>query len=95
MTASFSKTIRQAGLVLVFAISFAALASTASFAQTPSPEAKQMCSGDAIRLCSSEIPTYAAIGACLNKKWDQLSSGCRTVLERDRAALKSGKVAAH
>ena len=92
MTASFSKTIRQAGLVLGFAISFSALASTASFAA--SPEARQMCSGDAIRLCSSDIPNISAITACMRKKKDQLSSGCRTVLERDQAAQKSSKVAA-
>ena len=95
MTATFSKTIRQAGLVLGFAISFSALASTASVAQTASPEAKQMCTGDAIRLCSSDIPNLAAIEACIKKKWDQLSSGCRTVLLRDQAALKSRNVAAH
>ena len=94
MTASFSKTIRQAGLVLGFAMSFAALASTASFALTPSPEAKQMCTGDAIRLCSSDIPNLAAITACMKRKKDQLSSACRTVLERDQAALKSRKVMA-
>src|SRR5437879_2456995 len=62
MTASFTRAIRQAGLVLAFATSFSALASTASFAF--SAEAQQMCTGDAFRLCSSEIPNIPKIAAC-------------------------------
>ncbi len=91
MTASFTKTIRQAGLVLGFAVSFSAL-STQSFAF--SSEARQMCTGDAMRLCSSEIPNIPAITACMYKKKAQLSSGCRTVMDRDLAAQRSSKVAA-
>ena len=91
MTASFSKTIRQAGLVLAFAVSFSALSSSASFAF--SAEAQQMCTGDAFRLCSSDIPDVAKITACMMKKRASLSTGCRTVMDRDLAA-QSGKVAA-
>jgi hypothetical protein len=91
MTASFSKTLRQAGLVLAFATSFSALASTSSFAF--SAEAQSMCTSDAFRLCSSEIPNIPKITACMMKhRWD-LSAGCRTVMDRDLAAQKS-KVAA-
>ncbi len=91
MTASFTRTIRQAGLVLAFAISFSALSSTHSFAF--SAEAQQMCTSDAFRLCSSDIPNVSAITACMMKKRASLSTGCRTVLERDLAA-QAGKVAA-
>ena len=91
MTASFSKTIRQAGLVLAFAVSFSALSSSASFAF--SAEAQQMCTGDAFRLCSSDIPDIAKITACIMKKRASLSTGCRAVMDRDLAA-QSGKVAA-
>jgi hypothetical protein len=90
MTASFSKTIRQAGLVLAFAVSFSALSSSSSFAF--SAEAQQMCTGDAFRLCSSDIPDVAKITACMMKKRASLSTGCRTVMDRDLAA-QSGKVA--
>ena len=90
MTASFSKTIRQAGLVLAFAVSFSALSSSASFAF--SAEAQQMCTGDAFRLCSSDIPDVAKITACMMKKRASLSTGCRTVMDRDLAA-QAGKVA--
>ena len=50
MTASLTKTIRHAGLMLAFAVSVSALSSTSSFAF--SAEAQQMCTGDAFRLCS-------------------------------------------
>jgi hypothetical protein len=91
MTASFSRTIRQAALMLAFAGSFSPLASTSSFAF--SAEAQQMCTGDAFRLCSSDIPNIPAITACMIKHKAQLSTGCRTVMDRDLAAQGS-KVAA-
>jgi hypothetical protein len=91
MTASFSRTLRQAALVAAFAISICALSSRSSFAF--SAEAQQMCSSDAFRLCSSEIPNVSAITACMLKHRSQLSAGCRTVMDRDLAA-KQSKVAA-
>ena len=91
MTASLTRTIRHAGLVLAFAVSCSALSSSASFAF--SAEAQQMCSGDAFRLCSSEIPNMSAITACMMKQRAKLSVGCRTVMDRDLAAQAS-KVAA-
>ena len=83
------KTIRRASLVLAFAVSFSAL-STQSFAF--SAEAQSMCTGDAFRLCSSDIPNVSAITACMMKKRSSLSTGCRTVMDRDLAA-QVGKVA--
>jgi hypothetical protein len=90
MTASFTRTIRQAGLVLGFAASFSALSSSSSFAF--SAEAQQMCTGDAFRLCSSEIPNIPRITACMIKQRSNLSSGCRAVM--DRELKQSSKVAA-
>ena len=81
MTASSTRAIRQAGLVLAFAVSFSALSSSSSFAF--SPEAQQMCTGDAFRLCSSEIPNIPRITACMMKQRANLSSGCRAVMDRD------------
>jgi hypothetical protein len=91
MTASLTKTIRHAGLMLAFAVSVSALSSTSSFAF--SAEAQQMCTGDAFRLCSSEIPNIPAITACMVKHKADLSVGCRAVMDRE-AAKASGKVAA-
>jgi hypothetical protein len=89
MTAS--NTIRQAGLVLAFAVSFSALSSSASFAF--SAEAQQMCTGDAFRLCSSEIPNIPKITACMIKHKADLSTGCRAVMDRD-LGKQASKVAA-
>ena len=92
MTNLRTQTIRQAGLMLAFAVSISALSSTSSFAF--SAEAQQMCTGDAFRLCSSEIPNIPRITACMVKNRASLSAGCRTVMDRDMAAQKSSKVAA-
>jgi hypothetical protein len=90
MTAFLSSTLRRAGLVAAFAVSFSALSSSASFAF--SAEAQQMCTGDAFRLCGSEIPNIPAITACMYKHRADLSTGCRTVMDRDLA--QQAKVAA-
>jgi hypothetical protein len=87
MTAFLSSTFRRAGPVAAFAVSFLALSSSASFAF--SAEAQQMCTGDAFRLCSSEIPSIPAITACMMKQRASLSAGYRTVMDRDLAARQS------
>ncbi len=91
MTASFSRTLRQAGLVLAFALSFSTLSATGSFAYTA--EAQQMCTSDAFRLCSSEIPNIPKITACMVKHRADLSPGCRAVMDKD-LTKGGGKVAA-
>jgi hypothetical protein len=84
------KTVRQAGLVVALVVGLCA-GSTASYAF--SPEAQQMCTGDAFRLCSSEIPNVSKVTTCMLKRRAELSSGCRTVMDRD-LARQSSKVAA-
>ena len=91
MTTTFKRQVRKATAALAFVAAFSAVSSTASFAF--SAEAQQMCSGDAFRLCSSEIPNIPKITACMIKHRSDLSSGCRVVLDRDLAAQR--KVAAH
>jgi hypothetical protein len=66
------------------------LISSQSFAF--SSEAQQMCTGDAFKLCSSEIPNIPAITACMFKHKAELSAGCRAVMDKELAA-KSKKVA--
>lgn len=56
-----------------------------------SDEARQMCSGDAMRLCASEIPDIPRIRACMVQKKAQLSSGCRAVMDREAAAAASSR----
>jgi hypothetical protein len=91
MIAFHSRTIRQAALAAAFAVAFAALSSSASFAF--SAEAQQRCTGDAFRLCSSDIPNIPAITACMYKHRADLSTACRTVMDRD-LAVQQPKVAA-
>ena len=90
MTNLRTQTLRQAGLILAFAVSISALSSTSSFAF--SAEAQQMCTGDAFRLCASEIPNIPAITACMVKHKADLSTGCRAVMDKE-AAKASSKVA--
>jgi hypothetical protein len=92
MTASFTQIIRRAGLVLAVAASISAVTSSASFAF--SSEAQAQCTGDAFRLCSSEIPNIPKITACMMKHRADLSTGCRAVMDHDLAAQRSNKVAA-
>ena len=73
-------SIRKAALVSVFAVSFSIL-STSSYAF--SPEAQQMCTGDAFRLCSADIPDIPRITACMIRNRASLSSGCRAVMDRE------------
>ena len=84
MTATFSDKVRQAGLVLGFALSLSALTSTQSFAYTE--EARQQCTGDAFKLCSSEIPNISAVTACMMKHRAQLSPGCRSAMDKELAS---------
>ena len=92
MTAFFTNKFRKAGLALAVAAAFSAVTSTAGFAF--SAEAQQMCTGDAFRLCSSEIPNIPKITACMVKHRADLSVGCRGVMDRELASTKSGKLAA-
>ncbi|SHN82491.1 hypothetical protein [Bradyrhizobium erythrophlei] len=85
MTRSF----RRGALIAAFAISFSLL-STSGHAF--SPEAQQMCTSDAFRFCSSEVPDISRITACMIKNRVSLSSGCRDVM--DREAQQSPAVAA-
>jgi hypothetical protein len=91
MTVLFTNAVRKAGLALVVAASFSAVASTSGFAF--SAEAQQMCTGDAFRLCSSEIPNIPKITACMIKHKSDLSVGCRGVMDKE-LAQKTGKLAA-
>lgn len=81
---------RKTVLALACMAASITLSSRASFAF--SAEAQQMCTGDAFRLCATEIPNIPAITACMIRKRASLSPSCRTVLDRE-IAKKSGKVA--
>lgn len=88
---SLTSKIRDTGLALGFAATVSIVSATSSFAF--SAEAQQMCTGDAFRLCSSEIPNIPKITACMMKHRSDLSAGCRAVMDKDLAKGASRKVA--
>ncbi|MHC2497669.1 hypothetical protein ACVI8K_004585 [Bradyrhizobium barranii subsp. barranii] len=96
MTKSFSaklltSRIRDTSLASGFAAIVSIVATTSSFAF--SAEAQQQCTGDAFRLCSSEIPNVPKITACMMKHRSDLSAGCRAVMDKDLAKGASRKIA--
>ena len=55
-------------------------------AQAYTPEQEQMCAGDAMRLCSSEIPNVDRITACMVRQRASLSDGCKAVFQKETPA---------
>ena len=88
---SLTSRIRDTGLALGFAAIVSIVSTTSSFAF--SSEAQQMCTGDAFRLCSAEIPNIPKITACMIKHRSDLSAGCRAVMDKTLAKGASRKVA--
>lgn len=75
-------------IATLFAIAtiFSALQSSSGHAF--SSEAQQMCSGDAMRLCFSEIPDIPRITTCMVRNKAHVSPGCRAAMDREAAARK-------
>ena len=88
---SLTSRIRDTGLALGIAAIVSIVSTTSSFAF--SAEAQQMCTGDAFRLCSAEIPNIPKITACMIKHRSDLSAGCRAVMDKTLAKGASRKVA--
>jgi len=64
--------------------------------QTYTPEQEQACTGDAFRLCSSEIPDVGRVTACMVAKKSELSPPCRAQFgpdpePREAAARPAGR----
>lgn len=87
MTTLIKTTFRRAALTVALVAPLCATASNAGFAYTM--EAQQMCTSDAFRLCSAEIPNIPKITACMLKHRAELSAGCRSVVEREMARRSS------
>ncbi|PSO21391.1 hypothetical protein [Bradyrhizobium sp. MOS003] len=82
---------RYRTVVSLFAFATTALALQTSPGLAFSSEAQQMCTGDAMRLCSSEIPDIPRVRACMVQKRAEVSPGCRAVMDREHAAATSRK----
>jgi hypothetical protein len=82
MSASFTGKIRQVTLVLAIA-TISSFYASQSFAYTA--EQQRMCTGDAFKFCSADIPNISAITACMYKHRSELSAGCRVVMDKEAA----------
>ncbi|WP_347710862.1 hypothetical protein [Bradyrhizobium sp. CB1650] len=82
---------RYQSIAALVAFAATAIASQTSPSLAFSPEAQQMCSGDAMRLCSSEIPDIPRITACMVRNKAHVSPGCRAVMDREHAAAAAAR----
>src|SRR5689334_21358458 len=71
-------TIRTGKLALATVF---ALGMLTTVSQAYTPEQEQMCTGDAMRLCGSEIPDVERVTACMIRLRAQLSDGCKAVFQ--------------
>ena len=81
---TFTASIVRACKMLIATIFALGALGTAARAYTP--EQQQMCTGDAMRLCSSEIPDVDRVTACMVQKRAQLSDGCKAVFRYEPPA---------
>ena len=61
-----------------------------AFAYTGDQE--QACTGDAFRLCGSEIPDVQRVGACMVRRQAELSPGCRVYFRPEHTAAKPARL---
>ena len=61
----------------------AALMTLPASAESVYAEKRRLCTGDAFRLCSSEIPNVELVTACMRRQRDRLSDGCKSVFDKD------------
>ena len=80
--------IRSTKMLAASALTFGML-TTGALAHTA--EQEQMCTGDAMRLCSSEIPDIPRVRACMVRNKAQVSPGCRAVMDREHAAAAAAR----
>ena len=78
-------------LKILFAAAFClAIAPSPSHAASEA-DAQRLCTGDVMRLCSSEIPDRGRIIACMHRQRASLSAGCRSVFNKGSARSASAR----
>ena len=82
-------------IALTFTIAICGTGLSISPGLTFSSEAQQMCTGDAMRLCASEIPNISRITACMHRLRAHVSPGCRAVMDREAAARRTTRAASN
>lgn len=64
----------------VLAVGLVLIGPGVAAAQEGTPEARQACAPDAMRLCSDVIPDVSKITKCMIAKYRELSEPCRLVM---------------
>jgi hypothetical protein len=64
----------------------AALVTLPASAESVDAEKRRLCTGDAFRLCSSEIPNVELVTTCMRKQKANLSDGCKAVFDKDEVS---------
>ena len=82
---------RNQTIATLFAVAASAIALQTSPGLAFSSEAQQMCTGDAMRLCSGEIPDIPRVRACMVRNKAQVSPGCRAVMDREAGAATASR----
>jgi hypothetical protein len=64
-----------------------------SAAHAYTAEQQQLCTDDAFRLCSSDIPDVDRVTACMTRHKAELSAACRSVFGRPESDSRAGTAA--
>ncbi len=72
-------SLRQIATTLTVAL---ALTSASSAGHAFTADQQRLCTGDAFRLCGSEIPNIERITVCMREHKSDLSQGCRSVFDK-------------
>jgi hypothetical protein len=80
------RTLRRARLtILIGATAFG----TVSAVHAYTAEQQQLCSDDAMRLCSSEVPDVDRITTCMRRQYAALSKGCKSVFRTGNSEARA------
>lgn len=74
---------------LVLAAAFTGAMTGSALAYTA--EQQQLCTDDAMRLCSAHIPNVDAITTCMQRQYSQLSPGCKSVFRPMAEPTRGGR----
>lgn len=69
-------------VLIATAMTFAMVSAASAYTQ----EQEAMCTNDAFRLCSADIPDVDRVTACMIRNKSQLSAGCKAVFDTPASA---------
>ena len=70
---------------LTIALAAMGIGAIPALAHAYTPEQQRLCSDDAMRLCSADVPDVDRITACMQRQYSQLSKGCKSVFRGEKS----------